>query len=683
MRDVTALSTSPSQRVASHSNSNIKPDILQHVLTFFPGTHSQAPQPTEEEYAAFSQAILTGRIPDDERLVITYSDESITFTPPGKNHNPDGPVIVETSTGRAEVDSQTYFRLLSALTLRDMGKLSSSRPPLMFNRIDLSKAKFINADLSNLNLEEANLSCADLRGANLSGTDLSGANLIGASMSCANLGDVNLSEAYLDHADLSRANLEGITLLNTSLKGANLDGARCINFTAPPAGGSWLMLPKSWLNPTLNLWLAPKEQCRNMLQTISSINDHYPEVKLLLARELLDSLGGTDVTSVAKSLLIAFACEPFCQDEAILKGLTSAWEHVAKSYNSKKISTLTSGMFTLSAWQFTHNPKQMLILNGIFNQMMYQAVKGDAADQKATAIEMYDLYLQQKEIQPFVQLDDFGGYGTHLPDWNDPDAANFILRSSHEDGPVMLISFNIFMGMRRPKPENPVWNHFYLYNSQQEPIAQSNLPLENLFRDHFPIFHKSYLKQLSFNRVLVALKTLSLGELEPLFISATRMKESSQKMVDTESQLTLSHVFSPLLSSSADQPLGSSLAPHHYEAILDAFSLATVPDTDKARTFFSLAALFTRYSSSAVFGTEYESPEIVRQYAYALMEQAYDLDRSLFIFEEADHFPDWENRLLGLNGAFSCTAVLTDMIVDQGRLTCPVELATIMPPAWR
>lgn len=682
MRDVTALNPSHSLRVPSHSGGNSKPDLLQNVLAFFPGTHCQAPQPTAEEYAAFSQAVLAGEMHDEGMHVITYCDDTVTFRLPGKNHNPDGPVIVETNAGQAEVSSRTYLRLCSALLLRDMGELPSSRPPLMFGAIDLREANLCGANLSNLDLQEANLSHADLRGANLKGTDLSGANLIGACLCDANLRDVNLSESFLDHADLSRADLEGVTLNNTTLKGANLDGALCPGFAALPSEGSWLRLPKTWLKPTLNTWLAPKEQCRNMLETINSIHSDYPEVKLHMARELLASLGDADVTSVAESLLHTFACDPFCQDALILKKCFPFWENVAESYNNKKISALTEGMFTLSAWQFTHNPRQMLKLNGVFNQMMYQAMQSGSVDQKDTAIAMYDLYLQQKEIQPFVRLDDFGDY-SNSPDWNDPDAANFILRSPHEESLVMLISFNTFKGMRRPKPGNSVWNHFYLYSSQQESIAQGSLPLEHLFRDHFPIFHEQYLKQLSFNCLIIALKTLSLGELEPLFINATRTASSMQKMVDTESQLALSHIFSPLLSPSADRPLGSALAPHHYEAILGAYSLTTALDTDKARMFYSLAALFTRYSSSAVFGTEMESPEMLRQYAFALMKKAYDLDRSIFIFDETDHFPDWENRLLGLDGAFSCTAILTELMIQRGRFTCPSELAIVMPPTWQ
>ncbi|MCK7227251.1 pentapeptide repeat-containing protein [Enterobacter asburiae] len=683
MRDIAALNNSPIQKLPSHSNDIAKPDVLQHVLTFFPGANSQAKQPTADEYAAFSRAIIAGNLPDEEMFVITYCDETITFRLPGKNHNTDGPVIVETSAGQAEVNSETYLRLCSALLLRDMGGLNSSLPPLDLDRIDLRGANLCNEDLKNLNLHNALLSCADLSGADLSGSDLSGTLLCGANLRGANLRNTNLSESFLDYADLSDADLTGATIRTTCLRGTNLCNARCSGFTPLPAGGTLLKLPNSWLQPTLTQWLDPIESYEGLLTTIGSINDSYPEVKLQMARELLTSLDGTNITSIAEPLLEAFVCEPFCQDTTILKGLTPAWEQVVKSFNSKKIGTFTSSMFMVSAWQFTQNPKQMLMLNGIFNQMMYQAVKGNAADKKAAATAMYDLYLQQEAIQPFSQLDDFGGYGTYSPDWNDPDAANFILRSPHEDGPVMLISFNTFHGMRQPKPDNPVWNHFYLFNSQQEPIVQGSLPLEDLFRDHFPLFYKSYQKQLSFNPVLTVLKTLPLGDLEPFFINATRTNVSTHKMVDLESQLALSRIFSPLLSSSADQPLGSSLAPHHYEAILDAFSLDAVPDAYKAPTFFSLAVLFTRYSSSAVFGTEHESPEIVRQYAYALMEKAYHLDRSLFTFAETDLFPDWKNRLLGLDGAFSCTAVLTEIMLEMGSVTCRGELAAMVPHAWR
>ncbi|KYF17808.1 hypothetical protein AIZ20_23805, partial [Salmonella enterica subsp. enterica serovar Typhimurium] len=69
-----------------------------------------------------------------------------------------------------------------------------------------------------------------------------------------------------------------------------------------------------------------------------------------------------------------------------------------------------------------------------------------------------------------------------------------------------------------------------------------------------------------------------------------------------------------------------------------------------------LSTAFARYTSSAFFGTELDSPPALRGYAEALMQIAWELSPA--IFPSSDLFTLWSYRFLGLHGAFTCTSVV-------------------------
>ncbi|HGJ5854259.1 hypothetical protein QE197_07980 [Arsenophonus nasoniae] len=95
---------------------------------------------------------------------------------------------------------------------------------------------------------------------------------------------------------------------------------------------------------------------------------------------------------------------------------------------------------------------------------------------------------------------------------------------------------------------------------------------------------------------------------------------------------------------------------------------------------FALSTVFTRYSSNAIFGTDGNSPLMLRYYAYALMEKAHQLDPTLLGYQM---FKNWKNRLLGTENAFTCTALLYDIMIIHANEQCKETLHKIIPPAWR
>lgn len=72
------------------------------------------------------------------------------------------------------------------------------------------------------------------------------------------------------------------------------------------------------------------------------------------------------------------------------------------------------------------------------------------------------------------------------------------------------------------------------------------------------------------------------------------------------------------------------LSPAHYQHILSAYHLTDATPQKQAETLFCLSTAFARYSSSAIFGTEHDSPPALRGYAEALMQKARELSPAIF-----------------------------------------------------
>ncbi|HGJ5891388.1 MAG TPA: hypothetical protein ACHBZA_08660 [Arsenophonus apicola] len=159
-------------------------------------------------------------------------------------------------------------------------------------------------------------------------------------------------------------------------------------------------------------------------------------------------------------------------------------------------------------------------------------------------------------------------------------------------------------------------------------------------------------------------------------MDAIKSNVFATKLTDNASQKALSQTFSRVL----DFERGYTLKNENYDQIINIYELTSSSNREKAEHLFSLSAVFTRYSSSAIFGTEWDSPTMLRYYAYALLEKAHKLDPSLI----GQHtFNDWENRLLGKNGAFTCSALLADQMIVYANEHCKPILQKIIPPAWR
>nr|WP_238149235.1 hypothetical protein [Arsenophonus endosymbiont of Aleurodicus floccissimus] len=80
------------------------------------------------------------------------------------------------------------------------------------------------------------------------------------------------------------------------------------------------------------------------------------------------------------------------------------------------------------------------------------------------------------------------------------------------------------------------------------------------------------------------------------------------------------------------------------------------------------------------FGTEDNSPIILRYYACALMEKAHQIDPTLL----SNGFAEWKKQLLGIgaDNNSTCTAILSDDMIIYAREHCNDTFKKISSPSW-
>lgn len=163
---------------------------------------------------------------------------------------------------------------------------------------------------------------------------------------------------------------------------------------------------------------------------------------------------------------------------------------------------------------------------------------------------------------------------------------------------------------------------------------------------------------------------------------------SSSKLIDDEHQTALGIIFGRYLHYPAAVPpdLRSTptLTQAHTKQIYQLFKLTEGTPARKlesARKLFCLAAIFTRLSSLDYFGVDGASPVAIRDYAAALLQHAHFLDSSVC----GEKYQAMRNRLLGIDGAFSCTSVLYTSLMVPHANSLPdfaAIFAKFKPQGW-
>ena len=599
---------------------------------------------------------------------------------------------------------------------------------------NLSTTNLIGASFSRANLTHANLTDTELTGANctdanLSGTDFSRADLTGANLRRANFTDATLiaadfTGATFSHANLTGANFTDAIFLSANLTGVNLTNATFeqvdisrANFTDANLSGvrMTLRLPKRWNEHNLDYYLHHRANNSSLISAINSIGPHFRELKVSLMQQLLTTIDGhvLNLQPIMESLIdcmqpdymanqtIAYLMEQNVIQPLIQLASEGPWRTENKALSQSLLTWLNK---KTEADFETFVEKN----NSFFIQLIHNSRKAGGGVKKQAEALYEQKYLPLERISPSYTGADrfFGNYenGERTPDWSDKAANNYILtadRAVQEDGhqviekQTLLLSENQLNTMLEGTAEH--WEYFthYIANDKEAPRALPIGDLGQLFREHFKMFAAPYAAIQGQTNLIELLKLLELGDYYQMFVDALKSGRTGIDLTAMETQANLEEIFSRVLFVKVLQQHDSAqsewppLTPEHSQQIINTFALTEAATEVRAQNLVALAAIFTRYSSSSVFGTEGDSPVALRRYAYALLSEAERLAPELFNITnrhsaQVNVLQNWKERLRGENGEFTCTAVLYSIImryINDNHFTDVIN--RLLPPAWR
>lgn len=581
---------------------------------------------------------------------------------------------------------EKYSSLENVIT-RIINKETCNTPSFNINKlIPKGLGRPEKKDFSNEMLHQYDLSDKDLRGCTFSNSNTSDCFIErnyfrDNSFSGSNLNGVDLSTVSFGHVDFSKSSLVKTKVIANS---ANYSDAKLdrsvISFD----------LPVEWGSYDLDLLLNDSDNSNTLFHTISTIDDKYAEIKTDLMTQVVESIERDDININSaifprKSFLNNIGLKDFYMNNEKIKSFAEKLvKTVLTDANDKVIldklspEALSLCVKIIAQTKNHADLKEHLIdNNGSFIQLMVVCNNNYNLEVQHQARSLYNTYLNIDEVKSYTEKEEFGN-GEREADWSDKNNLNYILISKNKA--IIIDHENISKMLHLDKTDTDIkWDNFYLYNNNKCQSA-GNINYNELFCNDFKVFGDSYIFDLNKASFVKLLSTLKLSDYNDRFNSVLSGEPvpDELKLVGNEDQLKLNNIFEKLLTRPNDSAKETMLKSDHYEEILSVFNLGSTDEKIKSQTLLSLATVFSKYSSSSVFGTENESPQVLRDYAYALMSKANELNPEV----TGGNFNDWKNRLLGLNNAFTCTAVLSSVMIEHAKNNFNEVISQIIPPVW-
>lgn len=565
---------------------------------------------------------------------------------------------------------------MTAAVLTDASLINCKLNRLEASRIDLTRVRMENVEMQDANLSGAAMSGSYLINSNLNGCDLSEACLHSARLVLVDLNKTLMAQCVFDnstlsnvsliHADLATASLVNLDLINVYFRNSKLNSSMTLQFP-------------QWDETQLGLYLdhfAHPEG--SLLETLRRIPDNYTALKITLAEQLVSSLRACnrELTPYIKPLMDTLGHE-FWRQSALIQ--TFNYELIEQHLTAHDLRALPA-LGARALIGILENIRDNLSLacnhHNAFTQIINQAVfDTERDDVRKLALRLYNEYLQQpviiRAIEQRNSLRIVNSVRAAETDWQDLHAANFLLISAQQDGPLMLLSGANLQLMLATEPVS--WDLFWLINNGRV-LELADYTTAQLVEHHFPLFHDAWLAQQRVNPLRPLMTALNPGnDLYTLFMNALSQPVSSRKLTDFASVQALEKIFLPLLEFTDDSSRECSMTKPHYQQILDLYELNNASDLEKAEVLFCIAIIFTRLSSATHFGDEENSPHPIRFYGASCMTQAYLLCPDMFIVAppptqvapSIDYYPGWKDRLLGTAEPETGTEQNQMMIVQE------------------
>ena len=584
-----------------------------------------------------------------------------------------------------------------------------------FCMADLRSANLKNANLDNINLSHSNiehhenlpqhhLQCSGstwknstLLNTSINDSDFSGAKLIDIELCSIDSQRVNYTDAKLTGANLDRVNFSGSDFSRADLSSIRINH---VNFSNTDLTGTTISLAPDFLDEVVREidhhinHLSHYNE--GLLLSINSINPRHEEQRNALMRSVIERLlpleGDLPVGS-RNSLADVLLKEPsYTKDPVIARFIqTQLLPHWMESKNQELLRPdevdLATVFNLLNASapdaDWSEHRYQVAV-----NQLLLSAnLASNRADLHQSAEKLRTTYLNTPSIKEAASACD--AIEENL------SKVTYIFTSGNGEQ-VLALEPELFEKIVFTHHKVIPWNSAYLFTRNAETESFEPADFGNLKEVYAiqPFLNARYaaVTRGEIGKNLVS-RVLGNSPHSATFLEAFERNTVKNKLVTPQQQDELYDAFAAhwqVAQGDVHNPQHESrhLRPEHQEQLCQAVVGLGLQDTgpNRAALMLCLSSIFTRYSSSALFGTETESPPAVRLYASALLNEARTLDPSLIDDATAN---DWQSRLLGIGRAFSCTEILSSMmntyIKRQARTNSELEEMSLelYPAAWR
>lgn len=570
--------------------------------------------------------------------------------------------------------------------------------------VDIYNSRFHDCNINELTFKDCNLIKSNFYCSTINNSTFNHCDLTNADLNYSIIKDSTFNHCDLTNANLECANIENVNFIDSNLSGAKIK-VKTANFENATLDNASIKFDMSFLNSIKNK-NSLIETISSLFETINSIDEKYTEIKTSLMNDLLFKIYriiSNDYNNVGISINLIldniFSNKYFCKDDVIKKFITDIlYTSYFNNEYSNYIDKLSPDFLSFHLdiiYNYDNNEliNFMLEKNHQFIKLMVLSLYHENTSIRDRARALYDKYLNLEEIKPFTE-EIFFGCGNKVVDWSDKSNCNYILIGNDKNKKIIIAHENIVnMLFNNNVENNSSWNKFYLYiNNNLQRYSKINY--EELFSSlelfpgfeikylpNFLIFEDSYKKitnKIESNKWLSLLK--SSGFYYQFHYALIGIPPSSNaKLIKFEIQKDLTEKFMPFLSISDNEIKKNSLNIEHYQKLCEVFNITSADNELKSQYLLSLSILIIKYSSGSVFGIESDSPEILRMYAYALMNKANELNPELM----GGNFDKWGNKLLGINNEFQCTDILFLDMSNYGKENFGNIFYRIMPLHWR
>ncbi|CCD29148.1 Putative secreted effector protein [Candidatus Glomeribacter gigasporarum BEG34] len=603
---------------------------------------------------------------------------------------------------------------LREATLKDWEMNNVQLPELDFSGARMEKVQLRGNDLSrivmkNAFLYEVQFTSSNLTGADMSFTegrtiDLKRCTLDDANLVSSSFDDIKLVHAKLNYTNLSGAKLQNVFLFDTDLSTAKLADSsialsetQLIQFKCKAYREEQLEHSHDWIGLTL-------------LQSIDSIDNQYAEVKFSLMDQVIQKLieinaSGEDITGTYASFKDILLRNPiYFQNNGLSSRINSfltpyemnSAEDTLLNFsgNPKKLDFLLAYAHT----EIRKSPGWAIEHSCGINQLLYHAEYARFENEKrmnpesaqaALTPEAFALShkaealreLYYKALPPTLvkQLDLVRVWseeqeGVQYPVGYFTDPHYFVFISKNQS--TGIISDEKYYQSNILGNKEKKWGNAFFFERKIDEY-KSFIP-ENmaLFLKDYPLLDKIY-SQADLSVTQKFLEILPWGKVNrnpgtsrvhylEIFQIAFHAYWRITNLTDSQHTEALQNIFGSLWEGAGKKGIDTriKITPEHQHQIIthytDSFKDINISDRkNQSYLFFSLAILFTKYSSNYMFGAEGESLVPLRCYVVALLNVACELNPGEHALSSAKV---WCNRLLGQNvrSEFTCAAEVFD-----------------------